>query len=67
MDDREAQRFISILDVCGLQQHVCELKYAHGHTLNVVITSNTCSNLSDLEVRDPGLCDHLCRMSRDHH
>ena len=47
-------------------QHVCEPTHVHGHTLDVVIARDTSSILSDVEVTDPGLCDHLGKMSRDH-
>jgi hypothetical protein len=66
VDNRDAQRFTGILDACGLQQHVCEPTHVRGHTLDVVITRDTSSIVSDVEVTDPGLCDHLGRMSRDH-
>ena len=66
VDDRDAQRFIGILDLYGLQQHVCEPTHVHGHTLDVVITRNTSTIVSDVGVTDLGLIDHLGKMSRDH-
>ena len=66
VDDRDAHRLISVLSVCGLQQHVSEPIHVHGHTLDVVITRDTCSIVSDVEVTDPRLCDHLGRISPDH-
>ena len=59
VDDHDSQRFISILDLCGLQQHVCESTHFHGHTLDVVITRDTSRIVSDVVVTDPGLCDHF--------
>ena len=65
MDDRDAQHFIGVLDVCGLHQHVCGPTHVHGHTLDVVIARNTSSIVSDVEVTDPGVCDHLGKISCD--
>jgi len=58
VDDRDAQRFIGILYPYGLQQHVCEPTHVHGHTLDIVITRNSSTIVSDVEVTDPGLIDH---------
>ena len=37
-----------------------------GHTLDVVISRDTCHIVSDITVTDPGLCDHLGKLTRDH-
>jgi len=42
------------------------MKHIHCHTLDVIITQDTRNIVSDVEVTDHGLCDHLGRMSRDH-
>ena len=65
VDDHDAQHFIGILDLYGLQQHVCEPTHVHGHTLDVVITRNTSTIVSDVEVTDPGLIDHLGKISSE--
>ena len=66
-DDRDAQRFTSVLESCGLQQHIHEPTHVHGHTLDVVITRDTSNLVSDINVTDPGLCDHMGRLTRDHY
>ncbi|KAK2168981.1 hypothetical protein LSH36_13g26037 [Paralvinella palmiformis] len=64
-NDRDAQRFISVLKSCGLQQYAHEPTHVHGHTLDVVITRDTSNLVSDIDVSDPGLCDHMGRLTRD--
>ena len=44
----DSQRFTSILDACCLQQHVCEPTHVRGHTLDVVITTETSNIVSDV-------------------
>jgi len=63
VDDLDALRFIGILDLYGLHQHVCEPTHVHGHTLEVAITRNTSTIVSDVEVTDAGLIAHLGNMS----
>ena len=64
--DRDTQRFMSVLQSCGLQQHVTGATHIHGHTLDVIITRYDSAVVSDIEVTDPGLCDHMGKLSRDH-
>jgi len=58
-NDRDAQRFMDTIKVCGLQQDVHELNHVLGHTLDVVISSDTSHIISDVTITDPGLNDHL--------
>jgi len=54
VNDCNAQRIINILDVCGLQQHVCEATHIHGHSLHVVVARYTSCIMPYAEVTDPG-------------
>ena len=54
------------LKACGLQQHVHEPTHVLGHTLDVVISRYTSHIVSDITITDPGLCDHLGQLTRDH-
>ena len=54
------------IKACGLQQHVHEPTHVLGHTLDVVISRDTSHIVSDITVTDPGLCDHLGKLTRDH-
>jgi hypothetical protein len=65
-NDRDAQRFMDTLQACGLQQHVNEPTHVLGHTLDVVISRDTSRIISDVTITDPGLCDHLGKLTRDH-
>ena len=62
-DDRDAQRFISALQSCDLQQDVHEPTRIHGHTLDVVITRDTNNLVSDTDGSEPDLCDHIARLT----
>ena len=53
------------IKACGLQ-HVPEPTHVLGHTLDVVIGRDTSHIVSDITVTDPGLCDHLGKLTRDH-
>ena len=64
--DYDTRFFMSTLKSCGLKQHVQEATHIHGHTLDVIITGDTSSIVTGVEVTDPGLCDHLGKLSRDH-
>lgn len=39
--DANAQQFLDLLDAFGLQQHITGSTYAHGHTLDLVITRSS--------------------------
>ena len=65
-NDRDAQRFMDTIKACGLQQHVHEPTHVLGHTLDVVISRDTSHIISDVTITDPGLCDHLGKLTRDH-
>lgn len=65
-DDTDAQHFMDTISTCGLQQHVHESTHVMGHTLDVVISRETSSIVSKVVVTDPGLCDHLGKLTRDH-
>ena len=65
-DDPDTQRFMSTLASCGLQQHVREPTHIHGHTLDVLITRDCSSIISDIDVSDPGLCDFSGKKTKDH-
>jgi len=64
--DRDAQQFMDTIKACGLQQHVHEPTHVLGHTLDVVISRDTNHIISDVTIIDPGLCDHLGKLTRDH-
>lgn len=64
--DHDSQQFMSSLNAHGLTQHVHEPTHIHGHTLDVVITRDTSNIISHTVVTDPGLCDHLGTLSKDH-
>ena len=64
--DRDTLKFTSVLESCGMRQHVSEPTHVGGHTLDVVITRDTDNMVSDIEVTDPGLSDNTGKASRDH-
>ena len=64
--DRDASKFTSLLESCGMSQHVHEPTHVGGHTLDVVITRDTDNIVSDIQVTDPGLSDSTGKISRDH-
>ena len=64
--NRDALKFVSLLQSCGMQQHVNESTHVRGHTLDVVITRDNSSIVSDINVVDPGICDSTGNVSRDH-
>ena len=57
---------MSSLEACGLKQHIHEPTHIHGHTLDVVITRENSSTVSNTTVTDPCLCDHAGNLSKDH-
>ena len=54
------------IKACGLQQHVHESTHVLGHTLDVVISRDNSHIILDVTIADPGLCDHLGKLTRDH-
>jgi len=64
--DRDAQSFTNLISSCGLQKPVHESTHVYGHTLDVVISRDCNYVVSNVYVTDPGLCDHLGGMSKDH-
>ena len=60
-------RFNSILESYGLKQHVSKPTHVSGHTLDVVITRESCTLLKVTpSVSDPGLGDANGRSTGDH-
>ena len=49
--------FLDTLAVCGLIQHFHEPTHQKGHILNMVITKDTGSTITDVTASGPGLCD----------
>ncbi len=49
-----------------MEQHVREPTHVAGHTLDVLITRDTDTIVSTIEVNDPGLSDSDGKISRDH-
>ena len=64
--NKDANEFKNTLQALGLTQHVTEATHVCGHTLDVIITSEKYSAVSDITVTDPGLTDHNGRITRDH-
>ena len=64
--NRDSARFASVLESCGLRQHVSEPTHVGGHTLDVVISRDTEDIVSNVEVNDPGLSDNSGKVARDH-
>ncbi|VDI45621.1 Hypothetical predicted protein, partial [Mytilus galloprovincialis] len=65
--DNDAHKFLETLEEHGLSQHVTGKTHVHGHTLDVVITRENSSILSDIpSIQDPHLCDNKGKPSGDH-
>ena len=64
--DCDTEKFPSVLQSCGMMQHVKEPTHVLGHTLDVVITRDTDKIVSNIEVKDPGLSDGTSKVSKDH-
>jgi hypothetical protein len=64
--DRDTSKFNSCLETFGMEQHVRGPTHVAGHTLNVIITRDTDTIVSNIEVNDPGLADSDGKISRDH-
>jgi len=50
-----------------MRQHVNEPTHVAGHTLDVLITRDTDSIVSNISVSDPGISDGSGKTSRDHY
>ncbi|XP_052761992.1 uncharacterized protein LOC128204630 [Mya arenaria] len=59
-------KFNSVLEACGMRQHVTEPTHVAGHILDVLITRDTGTTVSNVEISDPGLPDNNGNTSRDH-
>ena len=64
--DRDTIKFNSVLQFCGMLQHVKEPTHVLGHTLDVAITRETDKIISCIDVTDPGLFDKSGKVIRDH-
>ncbi|XP_078340537.1 uncharacterized protein LOC144627416 [Crassostrea virginica] len=65
--DTEANKFLESLEEHGLSQHVIGKTHVHGHTLDVLITRENSSILSETpSIQDPHLCDNKGIPSGDH-
>ena len=59
--------FIQSLESHGLQQHIQVPTHHHGHTLDVLISRDTSTLLTDIEVKDINLCNDDGDLIRDHY
>ena len=57
---------MSSLEECGFCQHVQEPTHVHGHILDVLISRNTSTVISNVAVMDPGLSGNDGKLTRDH-
>jgi exonuclease III len=57
-NDTEALQFLSLLDTFGLVQHINVPTHKKGHTLDLVITRDGDSLVSNILVNPPGISDH---------
>ena len=64
--DRDTVKFTSCLETFGLKQLVRGPTHVIGHTLDIQITRDNDSNVSNIEVCDPGLSDSDGKITRDH-
>lgn len=65
-ENHETLKFNNTMQSCGMQQHVTDPTHFRGHILDVVITRDTGSTVSNIQVSDPGLSDNSGKVSRDH-
>jgi exonuclease III len=65
-DDADTRKFITILDSCGLKQHVDKPTHKKGHTLDVLITKDTSLFATNISVSDPCLFNNHGKPSGDH-
>ena len=59
--------FIQSLESHGLQQHIQVPTHHHGHTLDVLISRDTSTLLTDIEVVDINLCNDNGDLISDHY
>ena len=59
--------FIQSLESHGLQQHIQVPTHHHGHTLDVLISRDTSTLLTGIEVKDINLCNDDGDLIRDHY
>jgi len=59
-------KFNSVSEACGMRQHVTEPTHVAGYILDVLITIDTDTAVSNVEIYDPGLPDNNGNTSRDH-
>ena len=65
--DTEANKFLESLEKHGLSQHINGKTHVHGHTLDVLITRENNSILSETpSIHDPHLSDNKGKPSGDH-
>ena len=64
---RNTKTFLHILESSGLQQHIHEPTHHLGHTLDVIMSRDTSSILTDVEVVDIDLCNDNGVTIRDHY
>ena len=65
--EHNTERFIQSLECHGLQQLVRGPTHHHGHTLDVLISRDTSTILSNIEVQDINLCTDGGILVRDHY
>ena len=58
---------IQSLESHGLQQHIQVPTHHHGHTLDVLISRDTSTLLTDIEMEDINLCSEDGDLIRDHY
>ena len=54
------------IESCGLQQHIDQATHYRGHTLDILITTDTSNVVAACEVRDVGLCDNVGNLINGH-
>ena len=57
--DRDAQRFLRLLETFNLKQHINVPTHRSGHTLDLVITRSDENVASKFDVYDPSISDHF--------
>ena len=58
-NDSAASLFLNLLETFDLQQHINVVTYRNGHTLDLIITRRHEDLLSNFNVTDPVISDHL--------
>ena len=58
-NDSAASLFLNLLETFDLQQHINVVTYRNGHTLDLIITRRHEDLLSNSNVTDPVISDHL--------